>query len=172
MTTSKLVIVQVLLFVTFLVAPPATEGAATPLAGLWVHGAVACSASGNQPGVGIPGVSVAVVCNGTAAGELLTDISGYFNGVVTNLNGTSVDRSVPVPAPAAQCQAVVRTPVAGCPLLAQPGNLRAPVSIGRNLIRTLIGYVGTTTLGRFEFERTLLVSSCPVDFLYTPIHNI
>lgn len=150
--TFKLTTLLLLLTFLLLHKAPSAQGATIhgrDVVGLWVRGTVACSITGNLPGRGLAGVNVTIVCNGARTeplAQILTDVNGVFNAILTGVEGIAFDES-PTP-----CEAIVHTPIAGCDLLGRPGILHAVISVAANLIETVLGLVATTTIGLFQFE--------------------
>ncbi|XP_060178393.1 uncharacterized protein LOC132608385 [Lycium barbarum] len=119
------------------------------LFGLNIHGSVFCSTTGNPPGPGIAGVNVRISCNGgkTSLAQVLTDANGFFQVVLTALDGILFDlNSTP-------CEVFVDTPIANCGVDLPKGVLRAPISIVGNLIQTLLGLIADTTCGPFQYVK-------------------
>ncbi|XP_009627030.1 uncharacterized protein LOC107765646 [Nicotiana tabacum] len=114
--------------------------------GLRVRGLLVCSATGNPPGPGIAGVNVKISCNGgsTSLVQVLTDANGYFQTIITALDGILFDQTT------TPCQVIIDTPIASCSLLASTGTLRAPITLVGTLIQTLLGLVADATCGAFH----------------------
>ncbi|MCD7472303.1 hypothetical protein HAX54_013370 [Datura stramonium] len=99
-----------------------------PIAGIQVAGLVVCSATGNLPGPGIPGVTVRISCDGAT-----------LRNVLLNSNSSP-------------CAARINLPiaVANCTVLPSSGILQAPIMFTGNLITNTIGLIATTITGLFR----------------------
>lgn len=109
-------------------------------------GLLVCTSTGNPPPVpsgGIPGVAQTILsgsCNGASGnlGMAITDTKGFYEGILTLVDGILFDPSQGVP-----CFINLQLPVLGttCQVLPPTGTLRAPlqlVSVTTNLVGGLV----------------------------------
>ncbi|MCD7472302.1 hypothetical protein HAX54_013369 [Datura stramonium] len=124
------------------------------IAGIQVAGLVVCSATGNLPGPGIPGVKVNISCDGgnTTLVQMVTNTRGFFGGLIGFPSLRPTLRNILLNNNLSPCAAMINLPIAAanCTVLPSSGILQAPIMFTGNFITSTIGLIATTITGLFQ----------------------
>ncbi|KAL8112748.1 hypothetical protein AgCh_020163 [Apium graveolens] len=117
-------------------------------------GLLVCAPNGNPPpSGGLPGVAGAVLsgsCNGATGnlGMAITDINGFYSGILTLADGLLFDPSQGVP-----CFLTVQLPLVGttCQVFPPTGTLRAPLQLVSVITNLVGGIVLVANAGPYQY---------------------
>ncbi|XP_070020915.1 uncharacterized protein [Nicotiana sylvestris] len=118
-----------------------------PVAGMVMRGQLCCTPTGNPPGIGVPGATVKMSCDGdrTTARETKTDENGSYQMVTTENEAPFTQNSTP-------CQMTIPMPAPNCTLLPDSGMLIAAMGMDPlNIVNTPLGNVVSAVAQNYRY---------------------
>lgn len=158
--SAKFLIVVSTLVALFASLPSGHAGIVHPVTGLLkiveirFSGLLVCTPNGNPPpSGGIPGVAGTILsgsCNGASGnlGRAITNTTGFYNGIISLVDGILFDLSQGVP-----CFVTVQLPVLGtsCQVFPTTGTLRAPLQLVSVITNLVCGLVLVASAGPYQY---------------------